>query len=140
WSGDPRHRLEGHHRGGALRPPREVAVHAARGPHRPLRRPAERPVRRMAPVHGQGPPPHARAVGEGSLQPGVLRQGPGLALRREALGGARRRGRAPGPRAGGRPRDVEDGGRQDPVHAAPPVRAAVHEPAERDPPGDDVQV
>ena len=64
---DPRRRVEGPQRRRAVRPPRHRAVQAARGAQRALRPAARRPVRRLAPVHVEGP---ARAAGpEGARAP-----------------------------------------------------------------------
>ena len=60
---DPRRRVEGPQRRRAVRPPRHRAVQAARGAQRALRPAARRPVRRLAPVHVEGPARAARPEG-----------------------------------------------------------------------------
>ena len=71
---DPRRGLAGHQLGRPVRPPRQRAVHAARGPHRPLRPAPGRPVRRLAPVHVEGPPRDAGPEGQGQVPPPLLRR------------------------------------------------------------------
>jgi hypothetical protein len=78
----------------AVRPARQGAVPPARGPQLALRPAARRPVRRLAPVHVEGPARDARRARARRLPPALLRRRQGGALLARAVGGARRRRRA----------------------------------------------
>ena len=107
--GGHRRRVERSRRGGAVRAPGAEAVPAARGPQPALRRAAgQQPVRRLAPVHGQGPACAARPPGRRPLPHALLRQGERHARARRASGA---RSTAPaGPRPRGRARATRRSG------------------------------
>ena len=125
----------------AVRPPRHRAVQAARGAQRALRPAARRPVRRLAPVHVEGPARDARPEGGRRLPPALLRRRQREDLLEGAVGGARRGAQAPGRPAGRRPGRVARARGQGADHLRPAAadHHAVHEQADRHPPGDAVR-